>query len=220
MSALLDGVSAALASIGMEVDASGAAWVLAWTIGVAGLTAIGLSLRGKVNLKVWFGGLAVVAPTILFLALGFQNDPHSITSPLLGKPAPDFVLAPYDGGATLRLSDQRGTPAVVNFWATWCVPCKQEHRTLVAVAKRMAGQVNFFGVVYQDEPEKIGAWLASAGDAYPQLLDVGSKAAIAYGVYGVPETYIIDKNGVITWKFTGPVDAASLLEQIQPLVSR
>lgn len=220
MSGLLQGIVAALGGLGIVVDESGAAWVLAWAIGMGGLTAIGLSLRGKVNLKVWFGGLAVIAPIILFLALGFQNDPHDIRSPLVGKPAPDFVLAPYNGGATIRLSEQRGTPSVVNFWATWCVPCKQEHRTLVAVAKRMAGQVNFFGVVYQDEPEKIGQWLASAGDAYPQLLDVGSKAAIAFGVYGVPETYIIDKNGVITWKFTGPVDAASLLEQIQPLVNR
>jgi cytochrome c biogenesis protein CcmG/thiol:disulfide interchange protein DsbE len=114
----------------------------------------------------------------------------------------------------------RGQPAVVNFWATWCVPCKAEHRTLVAVAQRLAGKVNFYGVVYQDEPAKIQAWLDRSGSAYPQLLDVGAKAAIAYGVYGVPETYIIDPAGTITYKFTGQVDAGALLAQLEPLLAQ
>jgi cytochrome c biogenesis protein CcmG/thiol:disulfide interchange protein DsbE len=218
VSGLLERVAAALTAAGLQVDASGAAWVLGWTLGVVGLSAAGLALRGKVNLGVWFGGLAVTAPLVLVLALGFQNDPRSIDSPLLGKPAPDFTLSPIDGTAPVRLSELRGKPAVVNFWATWCEPCKAEHRTLVAVSRRLAGQVNFLGVVYQDEPAKIQAWLDRMGSAYPQLVDVGSKAAIAFGVYGVPETYIVNAEGVVTYKFTGPVDAASLLAQLTPLV--
>lgn len=215
---LLERAASMLSGMGLQVDTNGAAWVLGWACGVALLSALGWALRGRVNTTVWFGGLAVTAPLVLVLALGFQNDPHAIDSPLVGRTAPDFVLSPYDGGAPVRLSEQRGVPAVVNFWATWCVPCKTEHRTLVAMARRLEGKVRFFGVVYQDEPAKIGAWLAAAGNAYPQLLDVGSKAAIAYGVYGVPETYIVDATGTITYKFTGPVDAASLSAQLAPLV--
>ncbi|MDP2306651.1 MAG: redoxin family protein [Pseudomonadota bacterium] len=192
--------------------------LLVWGLGVTVLLALGIAMRKRVNLKVWIGGIVVTAPLVLVLGLGFQNDPHQIDSPLIGRPAPDFVLSPIDGGAPVRLSEQRGQPAVVNFWATWCVPCKTEHRTLVAVAQRLEGKVRFFGVVYQDEPAKIQAWLDKMGGAYPQLLDVGAKAAIAYGVYGVPETYIVDGNGVITYKFTGPVEPQSLMEQLTPLV--
>ncbi len=216
---MLEKLATALGGLGLEVDADGAAWVLGWTVGVAALSALGVALRGKVNQGVWFGGLAVVAPLVLVLALGFQHDPRQIDSPLIGKPAPDFTLSPFEGGAPMRLSDARGKPSVVNFWATWCVPCKTEHPILVAAARRLAGKVNFFGVVYQDEPAKIAAWLGRMGGGYPQLLDVGSKTAIAYGVYGVPETYIVDAQGVITYKFTGPVDAASLLQVLQPLVA-
>jgi len=219
VTAFLESLATTLTGAGLEVDANGAAWVLAWTLGVSLLVGLGIALRGKVNGAVWFGGLAVVSPPVLVLALAFQHDPHAIDSPLVGKPAPDFALAPYDGGAVVRLSEQRGTPAVVNFWATWCVPCKSEHPVLVAVARRLQGKVNFYGVVYQDTQEKIAAWLGRMGSGYPQLLDVGSKAAIAYGVYGVPETYIVDPSGIITYKFTGPVDAGSLLQQLTPLVA-
>jgi cytochrome c biogenesis protein CcmG/thiol:disulfide interchange protein DsbE len=216
---LLSSLATALGGLGLDVDASGAAWVLGWTVGVVALGALGISLRGRVNQGVWFGGLLVVAPLVLVLALGFQNDPRQIDSPLVGRQAPDFVLAPYDGGAPVRLSEHRGKPAVINFWATWCVPCKTEHPVLVALAQRLRGSVDFYGVVYQDTPEKIAAWLGRMGGGYPQLLDVGSKVAVAYGVYGVPETYVLDRNGVVTYKFTGPVDASSLLAQLQPLVS-
>ncbi|MDP2311388.1 MAG: redoxin domain-containing protein [Pseudomonadota bacterium] len=215
---MLTSLAAALTTAGLPVDEAGAATVLGWLVVVLGLVALGLALRRTMNLKIWFGGLALAAPLVLVLGLAFQNDPHQIDSPLVGKTAPDFTLSPIDGSAPVRLSEQRGMPTVVNFWATWCEPCKAEHRTLVAVARRMEGKARFFGVVYQDEVAKIDAWLDKMGSAYPQLLDVGSKAAIAYGVYGVPETYIIDGNGVITYKFTGPVEAGALMQQLAPLV--
>ena len=218
MDALLLRFVALAASAGLGLTPSAAGWLLAGGGLLAGLAALGFRLRHRVNLKVWLGGLALIAPIVLFLGLAFQYDPHAISSPLIGRQAPDFTLSPIDGGAPVRLSEQQGMPTVVNFWATWCVPCKAEHRTLIAVAKRMAGKARFFGVVYQDQVANIEAWLGSQGNAYPQLLDVGSKAAIAYGVYGVPETYLIDASGRVTWKFTGPVEGRALLEELAALV--
>lgn len=211
---MLQSLADSLTAAGFPMDTSGAAWVAAWALGVLGLSAAGIALRGRVNLKVWFGGLALVAPMVLVLAMGFQHDPRSIASPLVGKMAPDFELMPLDGTTPVRLSEQRGKVTVVNFWATWCIPCKAEHKTLVAVARRFAGKATFLGVVYQDEPETIRTWLGANGSAYPQLIDVGSKASIAFGVYGVPETFILDATGKITWKFTGPVEAGDLLERL------
>ena len=131
--------------------------------------------------------------------------------PMIGKPAPDFTLKAIEPAADgseqiVKLSLQKGHPVVVNFWATWCIPCQQEHSTLLAISREFGGAVHFFGLVYQDKPEAIDAWLNSRGRAYPTLIDVGSQAAIAFGVYGVPETFVIDKKGVIRQKFTGGVD--------------
>lgn len=163
--------------------------------------------RGAIILSV---GLACVVGLVAVLASGFQHDPREVASPLVDKPAPDFTLTSIELNATgtadtVRLSDQRGTPVVVNFWATWCVPCQQEHQTLLALAKRFRGTVRFYGVVYQDKPEAIDAWLNKRGRGYPTLIDTGSQAAIAFGVYGVPETFVIDQSGVIREKSTGGV---------------
>ncbi|MSP54782.1 MAG: redoxin domain-containing protein [Myxococcales bacterium] len=168
--------------------------------------------RGGVILSV---GLACVVGLVAVLASGFQHDPHEVASPLVNKPAPDFTLSTIElnaaGGAdTVRLSGQRGTPVVVNFWATWCVPCQQEHQTLLALAARFRGTVRFYGVVYQDKPEAIDAWLNKRGRGYPTLIDAGSQAAIAFGVYGVPETFVIDQSGIIREKSTGGVNFQQL----------
>lgn len=162
------------------------------------------------NVKVLVAGLLVTIPLVVVLAVGFQHDPKRIDSPLIGKPAPAFRLPTVDGG-TVALADLRGKPVVVNFWATWCVPCRQEHPWLVQLSRRYQGRVDFLGVVYQDKPEAIAAWLQKYGSGYPTLVDEGSRAAIAYGVYGVPETYVIDGAGTIVHKFTGPVDPDELI---------
>ncbi|MFZ5482181.1 MAG: cytochrome c-type biogenesis protein CcmH [Myxococcota bacterium] len=154
-------------------------------------------------------GLAIVLPLVAVLANGFRFDPRAIDSPLVEKAAPDFALTSIDG-QPFKLSDLRGKPVVVNFWATWCVPCQQEHALLLAAAKKWGDRATFLGVVYQDTPEKIRGWLDRHGEGYPTLVDEGSKVAIAYGVYGVPETYVIDAGGVIRHKFVGPVDTPTL----------
>jgi cytochrome c biogenesis protein CcmG/thiol:disulfide interchange protein DsbE len=172
------------------------------------------------NTKVLALGALVTVPLIAVLAAGFQHDPHEIASPLVGRPAPDFSLVPLGGDAPVQLSALRGTPAVVNFWATWCVPCQQEHPGLLQVAQLYGEKVHFFGVVYQDEPTKIDAWLQRHGSAYPTLVDEGSRAAIAFGVYGVPETFVVDAAGTIVHKFTGPVDPNDLADLLDTLVTR
>lgn len=177
--------------------------------------------RGPVILAV---GLVAVGGLVGVLASGFQHDPHSIESPLLQKPAPDFTLSALETDAagqpqTVQLSKQRGTPVVVNFWATWCVPCQGEHPTLVAAAREFEGLARFYGVVYQDKPEAIDAWLNARGRAYPTLIDTGSQAAIAFGVYGVPETFVIDKKGVIREKFTGGVTFDGLSAVLNALIA-
>lgn len=169
-------------------------------------------------------GLSVVAVLVAVLASGFQHDPREIASPLINKPAPDFTLKALESGTDgaeqiVKLSSQKGTPVVLNFWATWCIPCQQEHSTLLAVAREFGSSVRFYGLVYQDKPESIDAWLNKRGRAYPTLIDAGSQAAIAFGVYGVPETFVIDKRGVIREKLTGGVNFDDMSRLLNGLIS-
>ena len=170
------------------------------------------------NWKYLLIGLVMVVPLLYFLGRGFEFDPKEIKSPLVGKPAPELALSAIGGGQNYDLMALKGTPVIVNFWATWCVPCKQEHALLQQAATHYQGQVQFLGVVYQDTEEKIKAWLGPTGSAYPTLLDVGSKGAIAFGVYGVPETFFINRTGVIVEKYAGPVSAQYLVGQIERLI--
>jgi len=146
-------------------------------------------------------GLALVA--VLFLSLG--NDPSHIDSPLIGRPAPPFALKAINTGEMIDVARLRGKPVILNFWATWCVPCYQEHPVLVENAQRIGSNVQFVGVVFNDSEDKINAFLKQRGSAYPTLLDEQGKTAIAYGVGGVPETYFINPKGVIVAKFAGPM---------------
>lgn len=163
-------------------------------------------------------GLLVVLPLLALLAFGFGRDPHVMDKPLVGKQAPSFSLPRLADGAQVQLSDLTGKPMVVNFWATWCVPCAQEHPNLVEAARRWGDDVQFVGIVYQDKNEAVEAWLdRHGGRAYPTLIDVNAKAAIAYGVYGVPETYFIGPDGVILDKHVGPIPWPVLQDQVAKL---
>jgi cytochrome c biogenesis protein CcmG/thiol:disulfide interchange protein DsbE len=162
------------------------------------------------NPRVLLVGLAVVAPLVAVLLLNLGRDPHVIGSPLVGRAAPDFTLRPLDGGAPVTLASLRGRPVVLNFWATWCVPCFQEHPLLVSAARSLGERARFIGVIYEDSEEQVQGFLARQGSAYPSLLDPGSRTAIAFGIFGVPETYFIDAEGRIAAKHVGPLDAASL----------
>lgn len=169
--------------------------------------------RGRVNLGVLIGGLIVVIPLVVLLGISFGNDPHSVPSVSVGKQAPSFELEDLDGVKT-SLDDLRGTPFVLNFWSTWCLPCKQEHPLLLR-AGRAEKRVRFFGVIYQDEAQTVRRYLKKEGSAFSHLLDPGGTTAIGYGVAGVPETFFVDRNGVIVHKQVGPLDPATLQAKLE-----
>jgi cytochrome c biogenesis protein CcmG, thiol:disulfide interchange protein DsbE len=155
---------------------------------------------------------------ILFAGLG--KNPAEIRSPLIGKTAPAFALKEVGTGRTIDLAQFKGKPVVINFWATWCGPCWEEHPVLVANARRLDPQVQFLGVVFQDTEEKILSFLQQRGSAYPTVVDQAGKTGIAYGVGGVPETFFLDANGVIRAKYNGPMTADILNENLQKVFTR
>ena len=159
-------------------------------------------------------GSAITLALIAILAVGLGKDPSEIKSPLIGKPAPEFALKAVGSGQTIDIAALRGKPVVLNFWATWCVPCYQEHPVLVQNAQ-VIPNVQFIGVVFNDTEDKISEFLRERGSAYPTLLDEQGKTAIAYGVGGVPETYFLNRQGVIVAKFTGPMTTEILQSNIE-----
>ena len=162
------------------------------------------------NKKVLIAGSALTLPLIALLLMGLGRDPHSIDSPLVGQRAPSFKLVPVGGGAPVALEELRGKVVVMNFWATWCVPCYQEHPALVEGARSLAAEAAFLGIVYDDEEAKVKSFLAKQGSSYPSLLDDEGKTAIAYGVYGVPETFFVSPDGTIANKYVGPLTPSLL----------
>jgi cytochrome c biogenesis protein CcmG/thiol:disulfide interchange protein DsbE len=167
------------------------------------------------NRKVLLLGLVVVVPFLVVLVRNLGRDPHEIRSPLLGRPAPAFALKPVGGGEPLSLESLRGKPVVVNFWATYCMPCLQEHPALVEGARRYSSKVQFLGIVYDDDEEKARGFLQKRGASYPSLMDDGGKTAIAYGVGGVPETYFIDATGKVVSKWNGPLTPDDLAARVR-----
>jgi cytochrome c biogenesis protein CcmG/thiol:disulfide interchange protein DsbE len=167
-------------------------------------------------------GLAVSLPLVALLAYGMTQDPAEIPSPLPGKPAPAFVLPLMDGEGTVSLGELRGQVVVLNFWASWCLACRDEHQDLSRTAEAYAGKgVRFFGVLYNDVAENGRRWIEEmGGQSYPSLLDAGSRIAINYGLYGVPETFVIDQQGTVVHKQVGPVTYALLASVIDPLLGK
>ena len=169
------------------------------------------------------------APVIALFAFGFTRDPGEIPSPLPGRDAPPFALevfAPGEApltrpvGDTLRLADLAGKVVVVNFWASWCLACRDEHTALSRTALAYAdSQAQFIGVLYNDRPAPALRWIADmGGQSYPSVLDDRSRMAIGYGLYGVPETFIIDPAGRIAYKHLGPISEQVLRTWIDSLL--
>jgi cytochrome c biogenesis protein CcmG/thiol:disulfide interchange protein DsbE len=174
-------------------------------------------------------GAAVVVPVIALLGFGLTRDPRAIESPLPGRPAPAFALPVFVQGTaaatrgitldTARLAALKGDVVVLNFWASWCLACRDEHPALGDVGARYAGtDVHFFGVLYNDTQGNGRAWLERMGPvSYPSLFDPGARTAIEYGLYGVPETFFIGRDGKVAYKHIGPVTTALLEEKIAAL---
>ncbi|MBU0753087.1 MAG: DsbE family thiol:disulfide interchange protein [Gammaproteobacteria bacterium] len=162
--------------------------------------------------------LAAFLVLVGFLAVGLNLNPREVPSPLVGKPAPAFDLpqlaAPDKRFAT---KDMQGKVWLLNVWASWCVSCRQEHPLLVELGK--AGIVPIVGLNYKDQRADGLGWLRQHGDPYVlSAFDLDGRVGIDYGVYGVPETYVIDKAGIIRYKQIGPVTPESLEQKILPLV--
>ena len=155
-----------------------------------------------------------------FLAIGLKLDPREVPSPLIGKPAPAFDL-PQLAAPDQRLAakDLRGQVWLLNVWASWCVACRQEHPLLVELGK--TGQVKLYGLNYKDKRDDALGWLNNYGNPYlKSVSDTEGLVGIDYGVYGVPETFVIDKQGVIRHKQIGPVTPESLRDTLLPLVAK
>lgn len=154
-----------------------------------------------------------------FLYVGLGLDPHEVPSPLINKPAPAFVLPQlHEPAKQFSSQEMKGQVWLLNVWASWCVTCKQEHPILMELAQQ--NLVPIYGLDYKDERDAGLGWLRNSGDPYTlSMSDRDGRVGIDYGVYGVPETYVIDKQGVIRYKQIGAVTRQSLRENILPLIA-
>jgi cytochrome c biogenesis protein CcmG/thiol:disulfide interchange protein DsbE len=157
---------------------------------------------------------------VVFLGIGLKLDPHEVPSPLINKPAPAFTLPQlHEPQKTFSPADMKGKVWLLNVWASWCVSCRQEHVYLTEFARD--GSINLMGLNYKDEPAAAMQWLERLGNPYKiSISDIDGMAGLDWGVYGVPETFIIDKKGIVRHKQTGPVDPTILQTIIMPLIEQ
>jgi cytochrome c biogenesis protein CcmG/thiol:disulfide interchange protein DsbE len=169
--------------------------------------------------------LRFMVPLLLFVLLvallyrGLSLDPKIVPSPLIGKPMPVFSLPQLENpAATLGDRDLRGKVSILNVWATWCVSCRAEHAVLMELAK--TGKVNLYGLDYKDERDSAESWLAQLGNPYiANAFDQNGRVGIDWGVYGTPETFIMDRQGIIRHKHIGPLTREVLTSEILPLIA-
>ena len=162
--------------------------------------------------------LAIFIVLAGFLAAGLKLNPREVPSPLIGKPVPAFRLAQlHAGDKTISPEDLRGKVWLLNVWASWCVSCKQEHPVLIDLDRQK--KITIVGLNYKDERAAAITWLNQhGGDPYVvSAVDADGRVGIDFGVYGVPETFLIDKNGIIRYKHIGPVTPEAIKTKILPL---
>jgi cytochrome c biogenesis protein CcmG, thiol:disulfide interchange protein DsbE len=162
--------------------------------------------------------LGVFLVLVLFLGIGLKLNPREVPSPLVNRPAPTFELPQlHEPARKLSVADMRGKVWLLNVWASWCVSCREEHPLLVELSK--SGVVPIYGLNYKDQRSDALAWLQQFGNPYVMSIsDLEGRVGIDYGVYGVPETFVIDRKGVIRYKQIGPVTPEALQKKILPLV--
>ena len=176
--------------------------------------------RAAVPRRLWLSLLpiAIFAGIGVLLYVGLYRDPTLVPSPLVGKPVPEFALGPVQGRETgLSSDDLRGEVSLFNVFASWCVACRDEHPLFMALQRE--GVVPIHGLNYKDAPQDAAAWLDAFGDPYTRIgADLDGRVGLDFGVYGVPETFVVDQEGRIAYKHIGPVTPRVLDEEILPLV--
>lgn len=164
--------------------------------------------------------LLLFAGVVVVLAIGLTLNPREVPSPLIGKPVPEFALPPVKGRALgLSSADLKGEVSLVNVFASWCVACREEHPVFLQLQRE--GFVPVHGLNYKDRPEDAARWLDTLGDPYARTgADLDGRVAIDWGVYGVPETFVIDRDGRIAYKHIGPITPDVLEQKLRPLIAR
>ena len=163
--------------------------------------------------------LVLFLALVAFLAIGLGRDPREVPSPLINKPAPAFRLVELKNPSRSFSSDEmRGKVWLLNVWASWCVACRDEHPMLLELARRNA--IPIYGLNYKDKPTDAISWLNELGDPYVlSVSDLDGRVGIDYGVYGAPETFLIDRDGVIRLKHIGPITPDVWKNKMAPLVA-
>ena len=163
--------------------------------------------------------IAAFVALVALLAVGLTRDPRQVPSPLVDKPAPAFELPRLGDGSRFSPAEMRGKVWLLNVWASWCVSCREEHPVLIDFSRTK--RVPLVGLNYKDARDDALKWLARYGDPYQlSVVDHDGRIGIDYGVYGVPETYLIDRAGVIRYKQIGPVTKDLLNDKILPLIGK
>jgi cytochrome c biogenesis protein CcmG, thiol:disulfide interchange protein DsbE len=167
-----------------------------------------------------FWPLAILALVAVLLGVGLTLNPRELPSPLLERPVPQFTLAPVEGRMRgLASADLRGEVSVVNVFASWCKACRDEHPLWMQLSARRALTVH--GLNYKDQPDDAARWLGALGDPYVRTgADIDGRVGIDWGVYGVPETFVVDKRGVIRHKIIGAITPEIVEQRLLPLVRR
>ncbi len=183
---------------------------------------------GAVARPGWSGRVVVAVIVIVLvaligaLAIGFRRDPRDIKSGSVGKPAPAFTLERLDGAGSLSLADYHGRVVILNFWASWCIPCKQENPALNAAWERYRSSPDFvmIGIVYQDSVDAAREYSRRMGNTWPSVIDPDGHTAFAYGVFGIPETFFIRPDGQVAGRHVGAIDDATLVNGIETIRRR
>lgn len=162
--------------------------------------------------------LGLFVALAVFLGIGLKLDPREVPSPFIDKPAPALELPTlFDNSKTISNSDLKGKPWILNVWASWCVACRQEHQIFVSYSR--SKRVPLIGLNYKDAANDAKAWLQELGNPYDIIaFDLQGSTGIEWGVYGVPETFVIDAEGIVRYKHIGPVSSSTMKNTIIPLL--